>query len=160
MASVILSRTCRRSRIFSPYTKFLTYPHKKEVHRGKLWASGWPEDWPSPPNPGVVVLRQATDVLEFLTQDCLMRSKFSADGPGRPEDFCFAALPVSLNCFNQRIRALSSGAFSPGCNLRHGLRHELPSPAQTLGSWVLILLEAWMSVLCAFILYLCCLVCM
>jgi hypothetical protein len=27
-----------------------------------------------------------------------------------------------------------------------GLRHELPSPAQTLGSWVRIPLEAWMSV--------------
>jgi hypothetical protein len=27
-----------------------------------------------------------------------------------------------------------------------GLRHELSSPAQTLGSWVWILLEAWMSV--------------
>jgi hypothetical protein len=39
-----------------------------------------------------------------------------------------------------------------------GLRHELSSPARTLGSWVQIPLEAWMSV-CAFLLCLCCSVC-
>jgi hypothetical protein len=38
-----------------------------------------------------------------------------------------------------------------------GLRHELPSLARTLGSWVRIILKAWC--LCAFILYLCCSVC-
>jgi hypothetical protein len=36
--------------------------------------------------------------------------------------------------------------------LPRGLRHELPSLARTLGPWVRIPLEAWMSVLCAFIL--------
>jgi hypothetical protein len=35
-----------------------------------------------------------------------------------------------------------------------GLRHELSSLAWTLGSWVWIPLKAWMSVLCAFILFL------
>jgi hypothetical protein len=35
----------------------------------------------------------------------------------------------------------------------HVLRHELSSLARTLGSWVPIPLEAWMSVLCAFILF-------
>jgi hypothetical protein len=39
-----------------------------------------------------------------------------------------------------------------------GLRHELSSLARTLGSWVRILLKAWMSVY-AFILCLCCPVC-
>jgi hypothetical protein len=39
-----------------------------------------------------------------------------------------------------------------------GLRHELSSVAWTLGSWVRILLKAWMSV-CAFILCLCWPVC-
>jgi hypothetical protein len=29
---------------------------------------------------------------------------------------------------------------------RRGLRHKLPSPARTLGSWVRILLETWISV--------------
>jgi hypothetical protein len=38
----------------------------------------------------------------------------------------------------------------------HGLRHELSSLVRTLGSWVRIPLKAWMSVLCAFILCLCC----
>jgi hypothetical protein len=47
-----------------------------------------------------------------------MRSTFSSDVLGRPEDFCFATLPVSLKCFSQQFRALSSGAFPPGCNLR------------------------------------------
>jgi hypothetical protein len=41
-----------------------------------------------------------------------------------------------------------------------GLRHELSSLARTLRSWVRILLKAWMSTLCAFILCLCCSVCM
>jgi hypothetical protein len=36
---------------------------------------------------------------------------------------------------------------------RRGLRHEMSSPALTLGSWVRIPLEAWMF---AFILCLCC----
>jgi hypothetical protein len=40
-------------------------------------------------------------------------------------------LPIRLRCRSQCPR---------------GLRHELFSPAQTLGSWVRILLEAWMSV--------------
>jgi hypothetical protein len=40
-----------------------------------------------------------------------------------------------------------------------GLRHELPSLAPTLGSWVRIPLKAWISVLCAFILCLCCSLC-
>jgi hypothetical protein len=40
-----------------------------------------------------------------------------------------------------------------------GVRHELSSPSQSLGSWVRIPLEAWMSVLCAFILCLFCPVC-
>jgi hypothetical protein len=39
-----------------------------------------------------------------------------------------------------------------------GLRHELSSPARTLGSWVKIPLKAWMSI-CASILCLCCRVC-
>jgi hypothetical protein len=39
------------------------------------------------------------------------------------------------------------------------LRHELSSFARTLGSCVRIPLKAWMSVLCAFILCLCCSVC-
>jgi hypothetical protein len=34
-----------------------------------------------------------------------------------------------------------------------GLRYEMSPPAQTLGSWIRIPLEAWMS---SFILYLCC----
>jgi hypothetical protein len=37
-----------------------------------------------------------------------------------------------------------------------GRRHELSSLTQTLGSWVRIPLKAWMSVLYAFILPLCC----
>jgi hypothetical protein len=40
-----------------------------------------------------------------------------------------------------------------------GLRHELSSLARTLASWARIPFEAWMSVLCAFILCLCCSVC-
>jgi hypothetical protein len=36
-----------------------------------------------------------------------------------------------------------------------GLRHELTSPAQTLGSWVRIPLQAWMSV-CVYVLVLSC----
>jgi hypothetical protein len=40
-----------------------------------------------------------------------------------------------------------------------GLRHELSSLARTLGSWVRFPLKSWMSVLCAFILCLCCSVC-
>jgi hypothetical protein len=36
----------------------------------------------------------------------------------------------------------------------HGLRHEPPSPGRTLGSWVRVPLQAWMSVY-AFILCLC-----
>jgi hypothetical protein len=40
-----------------------------------------------------------------------------------------------------------------------GLRHELFSLARMLESWVRIPLKAWMSVLCAFILCLCCSVC-
>jgi hypothetical protein len=39
------------------------------------------------------------------------------------------------------------------------LRHELSSIAWTLGSWVRIPLKAWTSVLCAFILCLCCSLC-
>jgi hypothetical protein len=39
-----------------------------------------------------------------------------------------------------------------------GLKHEQSSPARTMGSWVRIAHEAWMSV-CAFILCLCCSVC-
>jgi hypothetical protein len=35
--------------------------------------------------------------------------------------------------------------FRPSQSPR-GLRHELSSPARTLGSWVRILQEAWMSV--------------
>jgi hypothetical protein len=53
MAVAILSRRCWRSRIFSAYTQFLTYPHKKKVNRGKIWASGRPGNWSAPPNPGV-----------------------------------------------------------------------------------------------------------
>jgi hypothetical protein len=53
MAAVILSRRCRRSWIFSLYTMFLTYPNKKRIHQGKIWASGRPEDWSVPSNPGV-----------------------------------------------------------------------------------------------------------
>jgi hypothetical protein len=40
-----------------------------------------------------------------------------------------------------------------------GLMHELSSPLRTLGSWVWIPLKAWISVMCAFILSLCCYVC-
>jgi hypothetical protein len=40
-----------------------------------------------------------------------------------------------------------------------GLRHELSSLARMLRSWVPIPLKVWMSVLCAFILWLCCSVC-
>jgi hypothetical protein len=39
-----------------------------------------------------------------------------------------------------------------------GLRHELSSLPQTLGSWVRISLKTWMS-MCTFILCLCCPVC-
>jgi hypothetical protein len=48
----------------------------------------------------------------------VMRSIFSSNVPDRPEDFCFVALPVSLNSFNQWFRAFSSGALSPGNNFR------------------------------------------
>jgi hypothetical protein len=40
-----------------------------------------------------------------------------------------------------------------------GLRHVLSSLARKLGSWVRIQLEAWKSLLCAFILCLCCSMC-
>jgi hypothetical protein len=51
-----------------------------------------------------------------------------------------------LRCFRSRSRWPRS------------LRHDLSSPARTLGSWIRIPLEAWMSV-CAFILCFCCPVC-
>jgi hypothetical protein len=56
---------------------------------------------------------------------------------------------------------LCSGSTCKNCRSQRprGLRHELPSLTRTLGSWVRIPLEAWMSVLCAFILCLCCSVC-
>ena len=38
---------------------------------------------------------------------------------GRPVDFCFSTVPVSLNWFIHRFKALSVGGFSPGCKLRH-----------------------------------------
>jgi hypothetical protein len=46
------------------------------------------------------------------------------------------------------------GVYSPKCQSQwpRGLRHELSSPAGTLGSWVRISLEAWISRLCAFVL--------
>jgi hypothetical protein len=37
-----------------------------------------------------------------------------------------------------------------------GVRHELPSPAQTLGSWFRIPLKAWMSVCVYFVFVLSC----
>jgi len=36
---------------------------------------------------------------------------------GRPVDFCFSTVPVSLNWFIHRFKALSTGGFSPGCKL-------------------------------------------
>ena len=38
---------------------------------------------------------------------------------GRPVDFCFSTVPVSLNWFIHRFKALSVRGFSPGCKLRH-----------------------------------------
>ena len=38
---------------------------------------------------------------------------------GRPVDFCFSTVPVSLNWFIHRFKALSVGGFSPGFKLRH-----------------------------------------
>jgi hypothetical protein len=48
-----------------------------------------------------------------------------------------------------------------GCRWQwpHGLRHKLSSLARKLGSWVRVLLKAWMSVLGELILCLCCCVC-
>jgi hypothetical protein len=58
---------------------------------------------------------------------------------------------LSFNlCSHNDVTAKHSGL--------RGLRHELSSLAQTLGSWVRIPLKAWMSV-CAFILFLCYSVC-
>jgi hypothetical protein len=64
-------------------------------------------------------LRQAIDFSGLRTQDCLMHSSFSSDVPGRPEGICFTTLLISLNCFSHCFRALSSDAFSPGCNLHY-----------------------------------------
>ena len=44
-----------------------------------------------------VTLLHAIDFLGLLMQDCLMRLTSSSDVLGRPVDFCFSAVPVSLN---------------------------------------------------------------
>jgi hypothetical protein len=67
------------------------------------------------------------------------------------------------------LREVLRADYTPTANFRRavfsvadqwlrGLRHELFSSARTLGSWVRIPLETWMSVY-AFILCLCCFVC-
>jgi hypothetical protein len=61
--------------------------------------------------------RREIDVLGPLTHDCLMRSTFSSDVPGRPEDFCFSTiLSFSLQPPIQNIVIWGS---SPGCKLRY-----------------------------------------
>jgi hypothetical protein len=87
-------------------------------------------------------------------------------GPRREHHFCVAVLwPLSSNgrCLPSHYLATGPHATIFGllislyCRAQwHGLRHELPSLAWTLGPWVRIPLKAWMSVLCAFILCLCC----
>jgi hypothetical protein len=73
----------------------------------------------------------------------------------------FLPLPVRDSLF-QPFDAFLNRLFNDGDRLisrslwPRGLGHELSSPAWTLGSWVRIPLESWMSV-CAFIL--CCHVC-
>jgi hypothetical protein len=64
--------------------------------------------------------------------------------------------------FTFHLRCYSSAVVLRGSHICHsqwprGLRHELSSPAQTLGSWVRIHLRH--GCLCAFILCLCCPVC-
>ena len=56
----------------------------KNVLNGSFW------------NPYVTLLR-AIDFFGLLMQDCLMRSTSSSDVLGRPVDFCFSTVPVSLN---------------------------------------------------------------
>ena len=60
--------------------------------------------------PNVTLLR-AVDFLGLLIQDCLMRSTSSSDVLGRPVDFYILTVPVSLNWFIHRFRALSVGGF-------------------------------------------------
>jgi hypothetical protein len=58
--------------------------------------------------------------------------------------------PQTPHAARTRTRAAAVGSQRLTAELRHGLprglRHELSSPAQTLGSWVRIPLKAWMSV--------------
>ena len=68
--------------------------------------------------PNVTLLR-AIDFLGLLMQDCLMHSTSSSDVLGQTVDFCFSTVPISLNWFIHRFKALSVGGFSPGCKLRH-----------------------------------------
>ena len=46
--------------------------------------------------PNVTLLR-GIDFLGLLMQDCIMRSTSSSDVLGKPVDFCFSTVPVSLN---------------------------------------------------------------
>jgi hypothetical protein len=60
----------------------------------------------------------------------------------------------------RRTGGIKNGRFSLSpSRWPRGLSHAPSSFARTLGSWVRIPLKAWMSVLCAFILCLCCSVC-
>jgi hypothetical protein len=70
----------------------------------------------------------------------------------------FSSFPFMLHvsatpCF------LCSNDSSSRSQWTRGLRHKLSSLTLTLKSWVRIPLKAWISVLCAFILCLCCSVC-
>jgi hypothetical protein len=97
-----------------------------------------------------------------------MCSTFSSDVHGRPEDFCFATLPVSLNCFNQQFRALSSVAllldvtfatyvalFQP-ISILHTIKQTQPSVARSTLAWHWLTLgvktsrarEVWRPALC------------
>ena len=53
--------------------------------------------------PNVTLLR-AIDYLGLIMQDCFMRSTSSSDDLGRPVDFCFSTVPVSLNWFIHRFK--------------------------------------------------------
>ena len=53
MADVILSCRCWIFLIFSTYTMFLMYPHRKKIKWREIWASRWPGYWSIPSNPGI-----------------------------------------------------------------------------------------------------------
>jgi hypothetical protein len=56
----------------------------------------------------------------------------------------FILIPLKI------LLIFEEGVYSLPMPESRGLRHELPSPAETLGPWVRISLEAWMAVFVIF----------